>query len=77
MGATAVVARDGDADVAYADYAGHTYNGSMGGLQFKNNRADMEAYLQRDHPHMHAFRAQLYAREAKARYRRGTLLLYR
>jgi len=54
-----------------------TYNGSMGGLQFYNNRPDFEAYLEQNHPHMFEFRKQLYPREVKVRYRPGTLLLYR
>ncbi len=74
-GATAVVAREGDDDPAYPwpiiDTPG------VGELDYVNDKASAEAYLQKARPEAVALREQLYAREQYVSYRPGTLLLYR
>jgi hypothetical protein len=75
-GATALVPRTGDADPAYrypiVDIPG------VGALEWVNDRESTERYLAENAPESARFRAQhLYPRETRARYRNGTLLLYR
>eukprot|EP01135_Chromosphaera_perkinsii_P007520 Nk52_evm4s913 gene=Nk52_evmTU4s913 len=78
MGPTALVARkEGDADGNYTmDHLCDT--SGVKGVPYINNRASNEAYLERERPDVFAFRRdQLYKMEKKARYGKGTLLLYR
>jgi hypothetical protein len=74
-GATALVARDGPNDPAYrwpiVDTPG------IADLDYVNDRAHAEAYFAKERPHLAAWRASLYAREQRVRYRAGDVLLYR
>ena len=75
-GATALVPRSGEDDPAYrfpiVDIPG------FGALEWVNDREAAETYLAEAAPESAHFRAShLYPREVRARYRRGTLLLYR
>jgi len=75
-GATAVVPRRGDGDPAYAWPIVATPG--VAGLEWVNDRASAEAYLEREAPEVARFRAEhLYPREVRARFRAGTVLLYR
>jgi hypothetical protein len=75
-GATAVVPRQGPDDPAYAWPIVGTPG--VAGLHYVNDRARAEAYLAEHAPDVARFRAQhLYPREALARYRFGSVLLYR
>lgn len=74
-GETAVVPRTGPEDQAYRwpiiDAPG------IGDLRFLNDRVAAEAYLSEVAPEVAAFRAALYAREARVAYQPGDVLLYR
>ncbi len=75
-GATAVVPRTGPDDPAYAWPRVRTPG--VAGLPWINDRQRAEAHLAEVAPEVAAFRAEhLYPREVRARYRPGTLLLYR
>lgn len=75
-GATALVPRTGDDDPAYPWPI--TATPGVGMLPYLNDRARAEAWLRRHAPAVAAFRAEhLYPRERHARYRFGSLLLYR
>jgi hypothetical protein len=75
-GPTALVAREGEDDPAYA-WPIMAMPG-VEGLDYINDREKAEAYLREHAPEKAAFRAaHLYPREACARYRAGTALLYR
>lgn len=75
-GATAVVPREGASDPAYS-YPCCAMPG-FGALEWKNNRAAAEEYLRSVAPDVAAFReANLYPREQFAKYKFGTVLLYR
>ena len=75
-GATALVARQGDDDVAYRmPYVAMPGVGSLGWI---NDRSAAEAGLEREAPEVAAFRrSHLYSREARARFVPGTILFYR
>lgn len=74
-GGTAVVAREGDNDPAYpwpiVDTPG------VGDLDYVNDKASAEIYMQQERPEALALRERLYAREQYVSFRPGTLLLYR
>ena len=75
-GATALVPRSGPDDPAYSGPM--VRMPGVGGLAWVNDRESAEAYLGREAPEVAAWRAEhLYAREVRAAYRVGTLLLYR
>ena len=75
-GATALVPREGPRDPAYADPL--VRMPGVAELTWVNDRASAEASLAREAPEVAAWRAEhLYPREVRARYRSGTLLLYR
>lgn len=75
-GATALVPRRGADDPAYAWPIVATPG--VGPLDWRNDRASAEAYLEREAPEIARFRAEhLYPREVRARYRVGTVLFYR
>jgi len=76
-GATAVVPRTGnDDDPAYRWPIDRTPG--VGSLDWINDRSSAEGYLARLAPEVASWRAEhLYRREVLARYRFGTLLLYR
>ena len=75
-GSTAVVPRQGDDDPAYPWPIVQTPG--VGELQYVNDKASAEAYLQDRAPEIATFREEhLYAREALARYRFGSVLFYR
>jgi len=75
-GATAVVPREGASDPAY-QYPCCAMPG-FGALEWKNNRAAAEEYLRSAAPDAALFReANLYPREQYAKYKFGTVLLYR
>lgn len=74
-GPTAVVPRTGPDDEAYrwpiVDSPG------IGALDYVNDRASAERYLETERPEIVPWRARLYERERHVRYRAGDLLLYR
>ena len=75
-GPTAVVPRTGPDDPAYP-WPIMAMPG-VEGLDYVNDQASAEAYLETHAPEKAAFREEhLYAREAKARYGFGTILFYR
>lgn len=75
-GGTAVVPRTGDDDPAYAWPI--VANPGVGDLTWINDRASAEAWLAENAPDVATFRADvLYPRERYARYRPGSVLLYR
>jgi hypothetical protein len=75
-GATALVPRAGPDDPAYAWPIVHTPG--VAGLGWINDRVSAEASLRKEAPEVARFRAEhLYPREVRARYRPGTVLLYR
>ena len=75
-GETALVARDGREDVAYQL---DSFLKTPGAAEFPwiNDKTSAEAYFQMHYPEIYAFREQLYARERRARFHKGTILLYR
>ena len=74
-GATALVPRDGPNDPAYrwpiVDTPG------VAELDYVNDRAHAETYFAQQRPHLADWRASLYARERRVRYKPGDVLLYR
>jgi hypothetical protein len=75
-GATAVVPRLGPGDPAYAWPIVRTPG--VGGLEWINDRPSAEELLRKEAPEIARWRAEhLYPREVRARYRVGTVLLYR
>jgi len=75
-GATAVVPRQGDRDPAYPWPIVQTPG--VAGMRYVNDRASAEAYLDDINPEAAAFReSNLYARECHARFKFGSVLLYR
>ena len=74
-GATAVVPRNGPDDPAYrwpiVDTPG------VGELDYVNDRSHAEAYFAEQRPHLADWRATLYARERRAHFKPGDVLLYR
>lgn len=75
-GATALVPRTGPDDPAYAWPIACTPG--VGALDWVNDRASAEAYLERKAPEIARWRARhLYPREVEARHRRGSVLFYR
>lgn len=75
-GATALVAREGPEDPAYRYPIVDTPG--VGDFPYIDDRAGAEAWLREHAPETAAFRAEhLYPRERYARYRPGTVLLYR
>lgn len=75
-GATALVPRSGPHDPAYAWPIAHTPG--VGVLDWINDRDAAESYLQREAPEVAKWRAEhLYPRQVRARFRVGSLLLYR
>ncbi len=75
-GATAVVPRQGKEDPAYPWPI--TRTPGVAGFDYVNDRESAEDYLREQAPAVARFREEhLYAREAKARYNFGTVLLYR
>jgi len=75
-GATALVPRSGADDPAYPWPIVQTPG--VEGLDYINDRECAESYLREHAPEKASFRAQhLYPREVRARYRVGTVLLYR
>lgn len=79
-GATALVARQGPDDVAYAESVEQTFlrTPGAGALPWINDRESAEEYIrQHASPEVASFRESLYGREAYAQFRRGTVLLYR
>ncbi len=75
-GATALVARTGAGDPAYCWPMDRTPG--VGTLEWRNDRAAAEAYLERQAPEVARWRAEhLYPREVMADYRMGTTLFYR
>lgn len=75
-GATTVVPRLGDDDPAYAWPMVGTPG--VAGMPYINERTAAEAYLADHRPQIEAWRREhLYPREVSARYRIGTVLLYR
>lgn len=74
--ATAVVPREGPDDPAYAWPIVRTPG--VAGLDYVNDRSRAEAYLTEVAPAVARFREEhLYPREVLARYRFGSVLLYR
>jgi len=75
-GATAVVPRHGPDDPAYPWPI--TQTPGVGNLDYVNDRLQAEVYMAEQDPKAAAFRAEhLYPREEVARYRFGSVLLYR
>jgi hypothetical protein len=74
-GPTAVVPRQGDDDPLYPWPIVQTPG--VAEMEYVNNRAVAEAYLHDEYPAVAAFREQLYAREVKTQYQRGSVLFYR
>ncbi len=75
-GSTAVVPRQGPDDPAYGWPIINTPG--VAGLNYVNDKDHAEAYLREQAPDVAAFREHhLYARECLARYRFGSVLLYR
>ena len=74
-GPTAVVPREGRDDPLYPWPI--VASPGIGDLQYINDRESAEAYMAEQRPESTALREALYAREHHARYRPGTLLLYR
>jgi hypothetical protein len=75
-GATAVVPRHGPDDPAYPWPI--TQTPGVGDLDYVNDRLQAEVYMAEQDPKAAAFRAEhLYPREEVARYRFGSVLLYR
>ena len=75
-GATAVVPRHGPDDPAYPWPI--TQTPGVGDLNYVNDRLQAEVYMAEQDPKAAAFRAEhLYPREEVARYRFGSVLLYR
>ena len=74
-GPTAVVPRQGDNDPLYPWPIVSTPG--VSGMRYVNNRHMAEQYLADEFPDVAEFRDQLYEREVKARFRKGSVLLYR
>ena len=75
-GATAVVPREGEDDPAYPWPIVQTPG--VAGMNYVNDRASAESYMAAINPQAAVFRDQhLYAGEHKARFRFGSVLLYR
>lgn len=75
-GATEFVPREGADDPAYQGPLVRTPG--MAGLEFVNDRAEAEAYLQKAAPDIAQWRAEnLYARARSVHYQPGTVLFYR
>ncbi|MEM7219666.1 MAG: phytanoyl-CoA dioxygenase family protein [Pseudomonadota bacterium] len=74
-GPTAVVPREGPSDPLYPWPIVATPG--VAGLAYVNDRESAEAYMAAEQPAAADLRSRLYARERYARYRPGTLLLYR
>lgn len=76
-GETRLVPRQSSHDPAYQFPQVLQHMPGVGRLPWINDRGLAEAYFAREHPSLFAFREQLYAREVKLPYRRGTVLFYR
>ncbi|KAH9247118.1 hypothetical protein BASA81_015311 [Batrachochytrium salamandrivorans] len=76
-GETRLVPRQSSADPAYQFPQVLQHMPGVGRLPWINDRQQAEAYFARHHPSLFAFREQLYSREIKLPYRRGTVLFYR
>ena len=74
-GATAVVPRGGQDDLAYASPMINTPG--VSDFPWINDRSRSEAWFLKNRPEVAEFRAQLYEREVYARYRMGSVLFYR
>jgi hypothetical protein len=75
-GGTAVAPRFGSEDPMYQQTPLVGMPG-YGGIKFINDRTCAEEYMDTNHPEYSALRKQLYAREKCAKYKVGTVLLYR
>jgi len=74
-GGTAVVTRSGKADPAYKSGTLVLTPGVTG--HWINDREMAESHYKSKLPEIHSFRESLYRREVVARYKRGTVLVYR
>ena len=75
-GGTAVVPRQGQNDPAYAwPYTKQIGYGKH--MQYLNDRETCENYFKENDPELYEFRKQLYEREVHAKFKPGTILLYR
>ena len=74
-GATAVVPRQGSDDTAYSSPMVNTPGGSD--IPWINDRKRAEAWFMQNRPAVAEFRRELYEREVYAKYREGSVLLYR
>ena len=74
-GATAVVPREGQDDLAYAPPMVNTPG--VSDVPWINDRSRAEAWFRENHPDVAEFRRRLYEREVYAKYRQGSVLLYR
>jgi len=75
-GGTAVTQRDGQNDPAY-NAGPIIQQPGYGGHPFFNNKDVVESYFLRTNPQIHAFRQSIYAREKRAKFIVGSVLLYR
>ncbi|MBA50816.1 MAG: hypothetical protein CL456_01685 [Acidimicrobiaceae bacterium] len=74
-GATAVVPRQGSDDIAYSSPMVNTPG--VSDIPWINDRTRAEAWFMQNRPAVAEFRRELYEREVYARYREGSVLLYR
>jgi hypothetical protein len=82
-GETAIVAREGKEDPAYHETeADDTFPllltpGGRGDFHWINNKYLAEKFFEETNPEVHSFRQELYRREKKAKFSKGTVLFYR
>ena len=74
-GATAVVPRQGSDDTAYSSPMVNTPG--VSDIPWINDRTRAEAWFMQNRPAVAEFRRELYEREVYAKYREGSVLLYR
>ena len=74
-GATAVVPRQGSDDTAYSSPMVNTPG--VSDIPWINDRKRAEAWFMQNRPAVAEFRRELYEREVYAKYREGSVLLYR
>lgn len=76
-GGTAVVARSGPQDPAYRPGVPNIDMPGQAGRPFINDRTLAERYFYQNEPNVYEFRQALYARERRAKFKVGSVLLYR
>lgn len=85
-GETAIVARKGLDDVAYHEvneqFPGNNFPlmltpGGRSDLLWMNDKTIVEENFKKNNPDVYNFRVELYAREQRVKYRKGSVLFYR